>query len=112
MGTSIGFSGFRLGGSFAHDVGDGLLGVQSWDAGVSYATGPWTIGVDYLQTDLVGSGGTGADGDGLQALQAGLTYAVGPGIVASFNVMHSSGEDGDGNANSGTLGILGFSYNF
>ncbi len=109
VGTSIGFSGLRLGGSLARDLGDGPLGVQSWDAGVSYVSGPWTIGVDYLQGDLIGSGRAGADGE---ALQAGVTYNVGPGIVASFNVMHSSGEDGDGNANSGTLGILGFSYNF
>lgn len=112
VGTSIGFSGLRLGGSFARDVGDGLLGVQSWDAGVSYVSGPWTIGVDYLQSDLIDTGRDGADGEALQAVQAGLTYAVGPGIVASFNVMHSSLEDREGNADSGTLGILGFSYNF
>ncbi len=109
VGTSIGFSGLRLGGSLARDLGDGPLGVQSWDAGVSYVSGPWTIGVDYLQGDLIDSGKAGADGE---ALQAGLTYSVGPGIVASFNVMHSSREDRDGNAQSGTLGIMGFSYNF
>ncbi len=112
VGTSIGFSGLRLGGSVVREVGDGSLGIQSWDAGVSYVSGPWTIGVDYLQSDLAGSGGTGTDGETRQAVQAGLTYAVGPGIVASFNVMHSSGENREGNANSGTLGILGFSYNF
>ena len=112
VGTSIGFSGLRLGGSVVREVGDGSLGIQSWDAGVSYVSGPWTIGVDYLQSDLVSSGGAGTDGESRQAVQAGLTYAVGPGIVASFNVMHSSGENREGDANSGTLGILGFSYNF
>lgn len=112
VGTSIGFSGLRLGGSFARDVGDGSVSVRSWDAGVSYASGPWTIGIDYLQSDFIDTSGAGADGEELHAVQAGLTYSVGPGIVASFNVLHSSREDREGNANSGTLGILGFSYNF
>ena len=112
VGTSIGFSGLRLGGSFARDLGDGPVSVQSWDAGVSYASGPWTIGVDYLRSAFIDTRGPGTDDEELHAVQAGLTYSVGPGIVASFNVLHSSREDREGNANSGTLGILGFSYNF
>jgi predicted porin len=113
VGTSIGFSGLTLGGFYAREVGDGPISVHSWDAGVSYASGPWTIGVDYLRSAFVDARAPGAEGhDQLQTVQAGLTYSVGPGIVASFNVLHSSLEDREGNATAGTLGILGFSYNF
>jgi predicted porin len=113
VGTSIGFSGLRLGGFYAREVGDGPISVHSWDAGVSYASGPWTIGVDYLQSAFVDTRGPGAEGDDeLQTVQAGLSYSVGPGIVASVNILHSSLEDREGNTTSGTLGILGFSYNF
>ncbi len=113
VGTSIGFSGLRLGGFYTREVGEGPVSVQSWDAGVSYATGPWTIGVDYLRSAFVDTSRPSALGDDeLQTVQAGLSYSVGPGIVASVNILHSSLEDREGNASSGALGILGFSYNF
>jgi hypothetical protein len=113
VGTSIGFSGLRLGGFYAKEVGEGPVSVQSWDAGVSYAVGPWTIGVDYLRSAFIDTSRPSAEGDDeLQTVQAGLSYSVGPGIVASVNILHSSLEDREGNASSGTLGILGFSYNF
>ncbi len=113
VGTSIGFSGLRLGGFYTREVGEGPVSVQSWDAGVSYAVGPWTIGVDYLRSAFVDTSRPSAEGDDeLQTVQAGLSYSVGPGIVASVNILHSSLEDREGNASSGALGILGFSYNF
>jgi hypothetical protein len=113
VGTSIGFSGLRLGGFYAREAGDGPISVQSWDAGISYATGPWTIGVDYLRSAFADTRGLGSESpDELHTLQAGLTYSVGTGIVASFNVLHSSLEDSQGKGTTGTLGILGFSYNF
>lgn len=113
IGTSIGFSGLTLGGFYAREFGDGPISVHSWDAGVSYASGPWTLGVDYLRRAFVDARGAGTEGpDELNALQAGLSYSVGPGIIASVNVLHSLLEDRQGNATAGTLGILGFSYNF
>jgi hypothetical protein len=113
VGTSIGFSGLRLGGFYAKEVGEGSVSVSSWDAGVSYAVGPWTIGVDYLQSAFIDTSRPSTEGDDeLRTVQAGVSYSVGPGIVASFNVLHSSLEDREGNASSGTLGIMGFSYNF
>jgi hypothetical protein len=113
VGTSIGFSGLRLGGSFAREVGAGPITVQSWDAGVSYAAGSWTIGVDYLKSAFIDTSRPGSEAeDELQTVQAGLSYSAGAGIVASVNILHSSLEDSEGKATSGTLGILGFSYNF
>jgi hypothetical protein len=113
VGTSIGFSGLKLGGFYAREVGEGSVTAHSWDAGVSYAVGPWTIGVDYLRTAFIDTSGSGAETeDELQSVQAGLTYSTESGIVATVNILHSSLEDGEGNASSGTLGILGFSYNF
>ncbi len=113
VGTSIGFSGLKLGGFYAKEVGEGPVSVYSWDAGVSYAVGPWTVGVDYLRSAFIDASRSGAEEEEeLQTVQAGLSYSVGPGIVASVNIMHSSLEDREGKGSSGTLGILGFSYNF
>ena len=110
-GGSIGFSGLKLGGFYAKEVGQGPVSVHSWDAGVRYEVGPWTVGVDYLRSAFIDTSRAEAE-DELQSVQAGLSYSVGPGIVASVNILHSSLEDREGKESSGTLGILGFSYNF
>ncbi len=113
VGTYIGLSGLTLSGFYTRDVSDGLAIGQTWDAGLAYARGPWTMGLDYIQGQFAGDPATGAlREDELWTIQAGLSYSVGPGMIARFNVLHSSLEDSYGNASAGTLGVLGFSYNF
>ena len=83
----------------------------SWDAGVSYGTGPWTFGVAYIYGEVEGSV-TNGDEDTLDAVSGGVEYAVGPGITASLTGMYGNWQEEGGGDNSGYLGIAGISFGF
>ncbi|KAB7742350.1 porin [Parvibaculum sedimenti] len=61
LGLNLGYSGFTLGGAYyrSEDIYGSWGAVPSqlgfddttWTAGLKYATGPWTVGVAYLDTD-------------------------------------------------------------
>jgi len=60
-GLNLGYAGFTLGGAYykSNDIYGSWGAVPSvldfsdrtWTAGLKYATGPWTVGVAYLDTD-------------------------------------------------------------
>lgn len=85
---------------------------QSYDLGVSYATGPWTFGIAYFHGEVEGSLLNSSD-DRVDAFRAGIGYAVGPGITASASGMYAdwnsetAGDDADGFA-----GIFGVNFGF
>ena len=102
--------------TFAQGLGSftsGAVSTEGWsyDAGVSYGTGPWTVGVAYIHGEVEGSVTTPGD-DELDAFSAGVEYAVGPGITASVTGMYGDWEEEGGADNSGVLGILGISFGF
>jgi hypothetical protein len=83
----------------------------SWDAGISYGTGPWTFGAAYIHGEVEGSV-TNGDQDTLDAFQAGVEYAVGPGITASLTGMYADWQEEGGGDNAGYVGIAGVSFGF
>lgn len=115
-GLNVGFAGFTVGGSFliensdAPGGGDSPTDGHSFDAGASYATGPWTVAVTYLQSEVAGT--SGVDDDEMWTAQGAIEYALGPGIATSFSVMHTDWEAGNGNQADGTLGIVGLALSF
>ena len=86
LGGNLGWRGFTLGGSYLHDnAGIENVDVDAWDIGLKYQTGPWTAGVQYIESarsNPLGSSGVGGFGgeDSVNALRLGAGYALGPGI--------------------------------
>ncbi len=122
VGVNVGAAGFTVGGSFAREVSGRATDGWSFDAGVSYGTGPWAVGLVYFQSEVTGRRET-APGSGtftaisgkedeLMALELGVSYAVGPGITASFNLLYADLEGANDEDADGTLGIIGLKYSF
>lgn len=119
FGTTIGFAGFSIGGSYANEI-DGRItaaGVSteghSYDLGVTYSTGPWTFGAAYIHGEIEGVIAT-TDEDELDAIRAGVEYAVGPGVTASVSGMWADWDDEGpgGNDNDGVALITGITFGF
>jgi predicted porin len=110
-GLNLGFAGFTVGGSIAIEDSDRTTDGVGWDAGATYSTGPWAVGVTYFHSEVEGAAGGGEDE--LDSAQAGVSYAVGPGITASANVLWADwdGEAAGTNAD-GFGGILGMHIGF
>ena len=102
--------------TFAQGLGtftSGAVSTEGWsyDAGISYGTGPWTFGVAYIHGEVEGSVTTPGD-DELDAFSGGVEYAVGPGITASVTGMYADWDEEGGADNTGYVGIVGVSFGF
>lgn len=94
FGLNLGYGGFVFGTSYLHDTGTGLIennqssidtDVHAWDAGLKYTTGPWSAGVQYIESrrhNPLGTfrNGSGGGNDTVRAFMVGGGYALGPGI--------------------------------
>ena len=60
-GLTLGYSGFTVGGSYAEQNGGDLKNGHSYDAGVSYETGPWGFSFTYFHGNNKGNGDVDAD---------------------------------------------------
>jgi outer membrane protein OmpU len=90
-GAQVGFGGFAVGGGYVDMDDTGLK--NSWNAGVSYATGPFGVAVNYYTHD-------GEEGvSDLDLIAIGGTYTVAPGLVVQADYYNfdfsDSGEEGD-----------------
>ena len=104
-GLNVGFSGFTVGGSYAEwDVDDTFGGPSyasgsntTWDAGVSYETGPWGFSFTYIAMD---DDVTGIDFE-IDKYLLGVNYALATGVRlnAFASYADASGFDGEGSIN-------------
>ncbi|MEM7172920.1 MAG: hypothetical protein AAF530_22350, partial [Pseudomonadota bacterium] len=78
-------------------------------AGVSYATGPWSVGIDGFLSE---TDGTGADDQNLTSAQIGVGYQVGPGISTSASILYTEWETSSGFKTDGYAGIVAMSISF
>ncbi len=95
IGANIGFGGFSAGGSYANEFEgqQDIPGVTSdegysWDAGVSYSTGPWGASATYFhgqEEDVIATSGD----DEADAIVGAVSYALGPGIIASGSIFYA-----------------------
>ena len=115
LGLNVGFSGFTVGGSYAgqdDSFGDG----EAWDIGATYATGPWSVGLQYFSSDIdhnpdgvfVGPVDSNQETD---AIVGGVGYAIGPGISSSASIMWGDYETDLGDSDGVAL-IVGMTYSF
>ena len=117
FGLNLGMAGFTLGGAWyqSEDLLVASVPVPSaagveeevWTVGLSYGTGPWTVGVAYL-TDEISSPGFSAD---IETWQVGGGYNLGSGVDVGLDVQMSTlnfaGVDID-SASAGLVLSIGF----
>ena len=118
-GLNVGFAGFTVGASLAlrnggfssafDNNGDSTI----WDAGVTYATGPLTVGFTYLHGEAEDPN-TGGDDETDQAV-INASYNIGPGVDlwGGVKVFEYDDDNNDAaNENEGYIVAIGSSVSF
>ncbi len=108
-GVNVHFAGFTVGGAyFKEDQGLALDSDRTTYAiGANYATGPYTVGVSYLDTEKEV---TATTKDDLDRLLVGGSYTYGPGMTFNGAVHFYEAEDAAnaaGDENDATVVTLG-----
>ncbi|MDA1097558.1 MAG: porin [Proteobacteria bacterium] len=122
VGGQIGVSGFTVGGRYTNI--DDLLGAQpttaatagdreTWRMGAAYASGPWSVGANYIKAtgDI---GGVNRD-DETVYWSVGGDYNLGPGITLFAGVQFWDYEDSSNTAatqGDSTIGVFGTLFSF
>ena len=113
LGTQLSYNGFAVGGGYTHNgdsgqtVGTADDTVTGWNAGITYNSGPWGVGLSYADIDFDTAatpfGATGATGSGGDYTVWGLggIYKVAPGLTAAADLAfydrnRVTGTDTDG----------------
>ncbi len=110
VGANVGIAGWGFGASYVstnngiEDDGDTDIVV----AGVDYTTGPYKLGVSYMNYDQELGAGTSLEAD---RYTAGVTYEYGPGMSFRGAVQYVDAEAGAFDAD-GTQVTLGTQVNF
>ncbi len=114
VGLNLGFGGFTVGGSYAEEFNDNNPN-EGWgaSAGISYATGPWSVGIDGFMSESNGTSVVnGGSKQKLKSGQIGVGYQVGPGISTDASVLYTEWEASDGAKNDGWAGIVHMKISF
>jgi hypothetical protein len=113
-GLQVGAAGFMVGGGYRKLSAD--LGAENGSAmsiGVSYTTGPLSVGGSYAVSSVDGAA-TAGDDKVTQILFA-ASYSMGPGVDLIAALFHAKYEDegtAAANQNSGTGGAIGLHLRF
>ncbi len=58
---------------------------EAWNAGVTYASGPWQVGIAYMNSEQESA--TGAPGKNeLKLVDVGAQYKLGPGVAIATDL--------------------------
>lgn len=92
VGLNLGMAGFTIGGGFADQNDDS--GVQSatvainegtsWDLGVAYETGPYSVSASYYKAKSDGTTAAGNNEDRAWIIGAGYDLGAGVGLSAAY----------------------------
>ena len=95
----------------------------AWAIGAHYATGPWGVGVAYLQAEVEGSTYSAEAGDTVatrssftlenSVIEIGASYEAGPGVTVAADIGFYEDDVGDGTESQEAVGagvILGISF--
>ena len=84
-GLNVGFSGFTVGGSVSYnDRGsDNDFDTDVWfyDVGITYATGPWTVGVTYSRSEYDLDSSILEIEETRNMVELGVNYKLAPGVT-------------------------------
>ena len=96
FGGKVGFAGFSIGAQWAEREDDGDMGykadVEGWQAGVAYKTGPWQVGLTWLNTtkdvhpDLAGEVEN-------NQYTLGMAYSLGAGVSVGASIFMLDFQD-------------------
>jgi len=106
IGTSLGYKGFSVAGSYGKDEQAGQAGVKGdyWTAGLGYAAGPVGLSATYLDSDLKTVGVSNK----FTNLVIGADYKLAPGLTPYAEVsFYDFNGAAAANDNSGAAVILG-----
>ncbi len=106
MGMNLGFAGVTVGGSWGegNDIQGGTADGRTYDAGISYETGPWGFSFTYLHAELNANDGTGDDHE-IDEFLLGANYKLAKGVrLAAFGLYSTQ----DATAASGVDDTDGF----
>ena len=114
VGANVGWGAFGLGAAYltSNNGTDGAAGesrdTDLWVAGVDYTTGPYKLGVSYLNRETEDV--TGSDDEEVDRWTAGAIYEWGPGMTFRGAVQFQNADNvggvaaADGDATQVTLG--------
>ena len=115
-GTNISYAGFTVGGSGAVELGGGPAAGRSFDGGISYSIGPWSVGASYFNSVVKGKAGRN---EGMQAIAGGVEYALAPGVTLEGGIIYAELEgatDADDittwGERDGIVGAFGVNFRF
>ncbi|MEM6932568.1 MAG: porin [Pseudomonadota bacterium] len=114
-GINLGYEGFTIGGSFSEQNNTPVSDGTSFDAGVSYETGPWGVSFTYLrgenaddeQANSALAVPLGSDEE-LQQFVAGVSYALAQGVTVGAFGAYVTFEEDVGDAGAGGDDVDGF----
>lgn len=113
LGAQVGYMGFTLGGGYTDNGDSGLTDgatdddVTLWNVGLTYADGPWGVGINYVDADFdqagtpFGLAGVVGSGGDYTAWGLGGTYKIAPGLTTGADLVffdrdRVTGTDTDG----------------
>ena len=102
VGASLGFAGFTLGGAYkeTENLNGGTVVTADgtvWTAGLAYGTGPWTVGVAYIESEIEVTGNSGFT---TEFLQVGGGYSLGAGVDLGLDIQFITTEIYSGGAST------------
>lgn len=118
VGANIGWGAFGLGAAYVttNNAVDNNGDTDIWVAGVDYTTGPYKLGISYMNRDTEdGAPGFGAEDEEIDRWTAGVIYEWGPGMTFRGAVQWQDADNAAGVAtadNDGTQVTLGTQLNF
>ena len=117
-GVLLGFGAITVGGSYKETKdADGTStanGAEVFDAGVSYKSGPFGVGVQYFNATTPQTAAVSGD-DEVTKIALGGSYTMGPGVSLVGTVVHVDWDDettADSSNNSGWAAIGGIKVSF
>jgi outer membrane protein OmpU len=99
-GLTVGMAGFTVGGGYS-DINDTATGSSAadgntWELGVSYATGPYSVSAAYMKAENKDTTATAGDNKDT-AWKVAATYDMGAGVALTANYFHlKSDPEGTG----------------
>ena len=141
-GTQVAYAGFTLGGSILNrhvesdaslapvaqvNSGTGALtqatayAGQSWDLGLAYATGPYSVSLGYFHDTTkkaettAGHTDNGYAADSTDVIMLGGKYVMGPGVALTASVGqvdYKTASTNIGDKNKGVLAVTGIRVDF
>jgi hypothetical protein len=114
-GVQLSYMGFTFGGGY-YATDNGVVNngdTDTWTAGLTYTTGPWLVGLNYLATETETAATTE---DSLDRWVLGGTYQIAPGVKAVSTLQfHQYDEDTApviGGNNDATVFTVGTTFDF